>query len=118
MTKICTMRKLFFATAIIYGILVCSCNKYEVRHTIQYFISGKSIMNVSYTDINGELRFIDNVSSEWAYAFNAPGDKRFVRLMVNSIDGGAVGGRILVDGEEAAVSDSDTGSLTIITRLP
>ena len=75
-------------------------------------------MNVSYTDVNGELIFINNVSSEWVYAFNAPGDQRFVRLMVNSIDGGAVGGRILVDGEEAAVSDAETGSLTLITRLP
>ena len=75
-------------------------------------------MNVSYTDAKGELIFVNNVSSEWAYAFNAPGDKRFVRLMVNSIDGGAVGGRILVDGEEAAVSNSDTGSVTMITRIP
>ena len=74
-------------------------------------------MNVSYTDVNGEMIFINNVSSEWAYAFNAPGDQRFVKLMVNSIDGGAVGGSILVDGEEAAVSDSDTGTITIITRL-
>ena len=75
-------------------------------------------MNVSYTDVNGEMLFINNVSSEWAHAFNAPGDQRFVKLMVNSDDGGAVGGRILVDGEEAAVSDSDTGSLTLMTRLP
>lgn len=112
------MRKLFFAAVIYSGFLICSCNKYEVRHTIQYFISGESIMNVSYTDLNGELLFVNNVSSQWAYAFNAPGDKRFVKLTVNSIDGDAVGGRILVDGEEAAVSNSDTGSLTIITRLP
>ena len=112
------MRKLFFAVVINFGFLICSCNKYEVRHTIQYFISGKSIMNVSYTDVNGELLFINNVSSAWAYAFNAPGDDRFVKLMVNSIDGSAVGGCILVDGQEAAVSSSDTGSLTIITRLP
>lgn len=75
-------------------------------------------MNVSFNDVNGELISIDNVSSEWAYAFNAPGDQRFVKLMVNSIDGGAVGGRILVDGEEAAVSDAETGTLTLITRLP
>jgi len=75
-------------------------------------------MNVSYTDANGELIFVNNVSSAWAYAFNAPGDKRFVKLTVNSIDGGAVEGRILMDGEEAAVSDSDTGSLTLTTQMP
>jgi hypothetical protein len=112
------MRKLFIAAVIFSGFLFCSCNKYEVRHTIQYFISGKSIMNVSYIDSNSELKFLNNVSSAWAYAFNAPEDKRFVKLMVNSIDGGAVGGRILVDGQEAAVSDSDTGSVTMITRIP
>ena len=112
------MRKLFFAAVIFSGFLFCSCNKYEVRHTIQYFISGKSIMNISYTDAKGELTYVNNVSSAWAYAFNAPGDKRFVRLMVNSIDGGAVGGCILVDGQEAALSNSNTGSVTMATRLP
>jgi hypothetical protein len=103
---------------IISGFLICSCNKYEVRHTIQYFISGKSIINVSYTDGNGELIFVDNVSPAWTYSFNAPGDNRFIKLMVNSKDGAAVGGCILVDGHEAAVSSSATGYVTIITRLP
>ena len=112
------MRKLFFAAVIIFGFLICSCNKYEVRHPVQYFISGESILNVSYTDSNGELLFENNVSSTWKYAFNAPGDKRFVKLTVNSIDGGAVGGYILVDGEEAAISNSNTGSVTMTTRLP
>ena len=66
-------------------------------------------MNVSYTDFNGEMKFVNNVSSAWPYAFNAPGDERFVTLTVNSIDGGEVGGRILVDGQEAAVSDPGAG---------
>jgi len=112
------MRNLFFAAVIISGFMICSCNKYEVRHTIQYFISGKSILNVTYTDANGELLFENNVSSTWKYAFNAPGDKRFVELMVNSIDGSAVGGCISVDGEEAALSNSNTGSVTMTTQLP
>jgi hypothetical protein len=112
------MRKLLFMTVIFSAFIFCSCNKHEARHTVQYFISGKSIMNVSCTDANGELIFVNNVSSAWAYAFNAPADKRFVRLMVNSIDGGVVGGCILVDGQEAAVSDSGTGSVTIFTRIP
>lgn len=112
------MRKLFFAAVIISGFLICSCNKYEVRHTIQYFISGKGIMHVSYTDFNGELIYENNVSSTWKYAFNAPGDKRFVKLMVNSIEGSAVGGYILVDGQEAAINNSNTGSVTMTTRLP
>ena len=75
-------------------------------------------MNVSYNDSHGELIFENNVSSTWKYAFNAPEDKRFVSLTVNSIDGGAVGGYILVDGEEAAINNSNTGSVTITTRLP
>ena len=75
-------------------------------------------MNVSYNDSHGELIFENNVSSTWKYAFNAPGDKRFVSLTVNSIDGGLVGGYILVDGEEAAINNSNTGSVTITTRLP
>ena len=112
------MRKLIFGAVIISGLLISSCNKYEVRHTIQYFISGESIMNVSYTNASGELVFVNNVSSGWAYAFNAPEDKRFVKLVVQSIDGGAVGGRILVDGQEAAVSNSTAGAVTMITRMP
>jgi len=75
-------------------------------------------MNVSYTDANGELIFENNVSSTWKYAFNAPGDKRFVSLMVNCIEGGAVAGYILIDGQEAAINNSNTGSVTMTTRLP
>lgn len=75
-------------------------------------------MHVSYTDFNGELIYENNVSSTWKYAFNAPGDKRFVKLMVNSIEGSAVGGYILVDGQEAAINNSNTGSVTMTTRLP
>ena len=54
----------------------------------------------------------------WKYAFNAPGDGRVVKLIVNSVDGNAVGGCILVDGQEAALSSSNTGSVTMTTRLP
>jgi len=75
-------------------------------------------MTVSYTDTDGELIYVDNVSSGWTFSFNAPGDERFVKLTVDSKDGAAVGGCILVDGQEAAVSTSHTGSVTIITRLP
>ena len=75
-------------------------------------------MNVSCTDVSGELIFISNVSSAWAYAFNAPGDKRIVKLIINSVDSGAVGGVILVDGQEAAVNNSSTGSVSMTTQLP
>ena len=112
------MRKLFFPAMIIYGFLISSCNKYEVRHTVQYFISSKGNMSVSYNDANGELIFLYNVSSAWKYAFNAPGDGRVVNLIVNSVDGNAVSGSILVDGQEAALNSSNTGSVTMVTRLP
>jgi len=112
------MRKLLFITVIFSAFLFGSCNKHEVRHTVQYFISGESIMNVSCTDASGELIFISSVSSAWAYAFNAPGDKRMVKLTVNSVDGGAVGGLILIDGQEAALNNSSTGVVSMITQLP
>ena len=112
------MRKLIIATVIFYAFLFCSCNKYEVKHTVQYFISSKSIMNVSYTDANGEILSVDNVSSAWRYSFNAPGDNRIVRLIVNSIDGGTVAGTILIDGQEAALNYSNAGAVSISTRLP
>ena len=112
------MRKLFFPAMIIYGFLIYSCNKNEVRHTVQYFISSKGNMSVSCNDANSELIFLNNVSSAWKYAFNAPGDGRVVSLIVNSLDGNAVSGSILVDGQEAALNNSNTGSVTITTRLP
>jgi hypothetical protein len=112
------MRKLFFGAMIIYGSLICSCNKNGVRHTVQYFISSEGNMSVSYNDANGGLIFLNNVSSEWKYAFNAPADGRVVNLMVKSVDGNAVSGSILVDGQEAALNSSNTGSVTMATRLP
>ena len=111
------MRKLLLIIAFSASIF-CSCNKHEVRHTIQYFISSKSNMNVSYNDANGELISSNNVSSQWKYAFNAPEDGRIVKLIINSIDGDPVSGSILIDGQEAAVSNSNTASATMTTRLP
>jgi len=112
------MRKLLFTTLVLSSFLCCSCNKHQIKHTVQYFISGKSNMNIRYNDANGELIYSDNVSSGWKYAFNAPGDGRVVTLIVNSIDGGAVSGSILIDGQDAAVGNSNTGSVTMTTRLP
>lgn len=75
-------------------------------------------MNISCTDANGEIIYIGNVNSAWAYAFNAPGDKRIINLVVNSVDGSAVGGKILIDGQEAALNSSDKGPVSLITQLP
>ncbi len=112
------MRKLLITTVVFSAFLFCSCNKGGVKHTVQYFISGESIMNVSFTDINGDLLSKDNVSSAWVYAFNAPGNKRIVELIVNSTDGSPVGGSIFIDGEEASLGDSNTGSLALTAQLP
>jgi hypothetical protein len=111
------MRKLLYTTAFL-AFVFCSCYKNEVRHTVQYFISSKGNMRVSYNDANGELIFLNNVSSAWKYAFNAPGDGRVINLIVNSVDGNAVAGSILIDGQEAALSNSNTGSVIMATRLP
>lgn len=75
-------------------------------------------MNVIYNDANGDVIYLNNVSSAWKYSFNAPQDGRFVKLVVSSVDGNVVSGSILVDGEEAAISNSNTVSVTITTQLP
>lgn len=75
-------------------------------------------MNVGFNDANGQMIYINNVSSAWKYSFNAPQDGRFVKLVVSSIDGNVVSGAILVDGEEAAISSSNEMSIAITTRLP
>ncbi len=75
-------------------------------------------MNVGYNDASGELIYTTNVSSAWRYSFNAPEDGRIVNLVVNSVDGNTVSGSILIDGQEAAVSNSNTNSATMTTRLP
>jgi len=75
-------------------------------------------MNVGYNDANGELIYLNNVSSAWKYSFNAPEDGRIVKLVVSSVDGNTVSGSILIDGQEAAVSNSNTNSATMTTRLP
>ena len=118
MKKIYTMRKLLFMTVIFSALIFCSCSKHEVGHTVQYFISGQGIMNISCTGANGEIIYISSVNSAWKYAFNAPGDNRIINLVVNSVDGSAVGGKILIDGQEAALNNSDKGSVSLITQLP
>ena len=118
MKKIFTMRKLLLMTVILSALIFSSCSKHDVRHTVQYFISGEGIMNISCTNANGETIYISSVSSEWKYAFNAPGDNRIINLVVNSVDGSAVGGTILIDGEEAALNSSNKGSVSLITQLP
>ena len=75
-------------------------------------------MNVGFNDANGQMIYLNNVSSEWKYSFNAPQDGRFVKLVVSSVGGNVVSGSILVDGEEAAISHSNEVSITIMTRLP
>ncbi len=112
------MRKLLFMTVIFSPLIFSSCSKHEVRHTVQYFISGQGIMNISCTNVNGEIIYISSVNSEWKYAFNAPGDERIIMLDVNSVDGSAVGGKILIDGHEAALNSSNKGSVSLITQLP
>ena len=111
------MRKLFFIIAFS-AFILSSCSKPGVRHTVQYFISSKGNMDVSYNDANGEMIYLTNVSSAWKYAFNAPQDGRFIKLVISSVDGNAVSGSILVDGQQAAVSNSNAGSVTMTTRLP
>ena len=95
-----------------------SCSKQEIRHTVQYVISSKGNMNVSFSNANGELIYLDNVSSAWKYSFNAPEDGRVVKLVVSSVDGNTVSGSILIDGQQAAVSNSTANSATMTTRLP
>ena len=112
------MRKLLFTTVIFSALIFCSCSKHDVGHTVQYFISGQGIMNISCTNANGEIIYITSVNSAWKYAFNAPGDGRIINLVVNSVDGSAVGGTILIDGQEAALNSSNKGSVTLITQLP
>ena len=118
MKKIFTMRKLLFITAIFSALIFCSCSKHDVRHTVQYFISGQGIMNISCTNANGEIIYISSVSSAWKYSFNAPGDNRIINLVVNSVDGSPVSGTILIDGHEAALNSSNKGSVSLITQLP
>ena len=95
-----------------------SCSKYQVRHTVQYFISSEGNMNVGFNDASGQMIYLDNVSSAWKYSFNAPQDGRSLTLVVSSVEGNVVSGAILVDGEEAAISNSSEVSVTITTRLP
>ena len=118
MKKIFTMRKLLFVTAIFSALIFSSCSKHDVRHTVQYFISGQGIMNISCTAANGEIIYISSVSSEWKYSFNAPGDNRIINLVVNSVDGSPVSGTILIDGQQAALNSSNKGSVSLVTQLP
>ena len=75
-------------------------------------------MDVGFHDANGQMIYLNNVSSEWKYSFNAPQDGRFVKLAVSSADGRVVNGSIFIDGEEAAISNSNEVSVIITTRLP
>lgn len=112
------MRKLLMIVAGYTILILLSCSKKDIRHTVQYYISSKGNMNVGYIDRNGEMIYITNVSSDWKYSFNGPGEGRIISLSVKSVDGNTVAGLILIDGQDAAVSSSNTSSITIATRLP
>ena len=75
-------------------------------------------MNVGFSDAHGQMKHLNNVSSEWKYSFNALQDGQSVKLVVSSVDGNVVSGAIIVDGEVAAISNSNEMSITITTRLP
>ena len=75
-------------------------------------------MNVTYTNAGGELLTENNVASGLVYAFNTPGDRRKVYLVVKSIDESPVDASIFIDGHEAASGTSDTGYISLTTQLP
>jgi hypothetical protein len=94
------MKKLILPSLIFVSFLL-ACKKDKVTHDVTYKISSTDNMNVSYTDQNGDLKSVSNVSSDWTYTFQTSGD-RIVRLIVTSVDGSHVGGAIHLDGQETA----------------
>src|SRR5262245_35325002 len=113
------MKKLLFLVIISSAFLFLSCNKDgEGSHTVKYNISSGSTMNVSYTDADGTLKSVNNVSSSWTYSFNTPGNGRVFSLIINSTNGSSVGGSIYVDGQEAIQDNSNNSSITLTTQVP
>ena len=91
-----------FLLMILPALFLFSCNKNdEGQHTVKYNISSGNTMNVSYTDKDGTLRVVSNVSSTWTYSFDAPGNGQIVKLIINSTNASDVGGSIDIDGQEA-----------------
>lgn len=113
------MRKLKLIAFMLMILLFSNCKKnHEVRHTIQYTIASKGNMHVSYSNTKGEILSEPNVSSAWTYSFNVPGDGRIVKLIITSWDGNPVSGGIYIDGQEVAIIDSYSESVTITAQLP
>ncbi len=104
------MKKLLLSTIISAMVFFLACSKDgEGTHTIKYTVSSSSSMNVSYTDADGTLKSVSNVTSTWTYSFTTPGNGRVFKLIINSTNGSAVSGSIYVDGQEATQDNSNTG---------
>ncbi len=60
------MKKLLLSTIISSMIFFLACSKDgEGTHTIKYNVSSSSSMNVSYTDADGTLKSVSNVTLTW-----------------------------------------------------
>lgn len=113
------MKKLLFLAIISTTLLFAACSKDDdTVHTVRYNISSSSAMNVSYTDSDGSLKSVNNVTTSWTYSFNTSGNGRIFKLIITSTNGSAVGGSIYVDGQEATQDNSGSGSVTLTTQVP
>lgn len=113
------MKKLLLLVFLSPAFLMFACSKdHEGAHTVKYNISSNSTMNVNYTDADGSLKSVNNVSSAWTYSFNTSGNGRIVKLIINSINGNNISGSIYIDGQESTQNNSNTGSVTMTAQIP
>src|SRR5215510_3617516 len=97
------MKRILLLTLISSAFLLFGCHKnQDGAHTVVYHVSSATTMNVTYTDADGNLKTANNITSNWTYSFNTPGNGMIFKLIVNSTNGSAVKRSIDVDGQEAA----------------
>jgi hypothetical protein len=98
-------------------ILTFSCKK-SSQHVIEYSIQGTAGATVTYTDQSGNTQTVTNAGASWTTSFSSSDWGLVLKLTAVSTDGSNVGGKIFIDGKQAAQSNGNSNSISISSIVP
>lgn len=115
-----TMKKFIFSSLIaLISLFMFSCKKdSNGMHTVKYTIQGTSMSNVTYSDANGNTQTATGVDASWTYTFTSNAHGLVLKIADVSSDGGQVGAKIFIDGNQSAAQNGVTGNVSVSSVLP
>lgn len=114
------MKKFIFSSFIVLiSLFIFSCKKdSNGMHTVKYTIQGPSKSNVTYSDANGNTQTAIGIDASWTYTFTSNVHGLVLKLVDVSADGGQVGAKIFIDGNQSAAQNGVTGTVSVSSVLP